>query len=131
MPKVELINRVGNGGATGIAIAYLVAFFLLLIAGAAGPAMSESFNVASTQPTNCADPTSCVIPWTGQIQASKYNQVSGDGRGWGEENGQGRREMCRLERIGTCILWLRGRCRACLLMNAAAVATTQRCVYTR
>ena len=77
MPKVQLIDKVGNLGATGLAVAYFVSFFLLLIAGAAGPAQVNNFAVANTAPAGayCATPSACAVSWSGSISTTKYNQM--------------------------------------------------------
>jgi len=69
MPKVQLIDRVGNGGATGIASSYFVLLAIWLIAGSQGPAPNDYFTVTANPTSNlvCADPTSCIVTWTGSL----------------------------------------------------------------
>ena len=76
MPKVQLIDRVGNGGATGIAASYFVLLAIWLIAGSQGPAPNDSFTVPANPGSNlvCTNPTSCMVTWYGSLYATRDNQ---------------------------------------------------------
>ena len=83
MPKVQLIDRVGNGGATGISISYFVLLAIWLIAGSRGPSPMEGFSPSTVTASSlvpvatsllCVDPTVCNVQWMGEWTATKQNQ---------------------------------------------------------
>jgi hypothetical protein len=80
MPKVQLIDRAGNWGSLGLSVAFYCAFFLMLIAGAAGPSPDLRETLANTAPLQVAactgGPTyaNCVATFRGVVTAVPYNQ---------------------------------------------------------
>lgn len=80
MPKVQLIDRAGNGGSFGLAVAFFSAFFIFLIAGGAAPSENEDQTLVNTAPagnTQCygAPPFSgCVVEYKTRVDVTPYNQ---------------------------------------------------------
>lgn len=80
MPKTQLIDRAGNGGSFGLAVAFYAAFFIFLIAGGAGPQQTVEETLANVAPANAsactgtAPFTGCEVSYTTSLSANSYNQ---------------------------------------------------------
>ncbi len=79
MPKTQLIDRAGNAGSFGLAVAFYAAFFILLIAGGAGPQQQlfESLPNLAPLSTACSGPppfVGCETTFSSSVAASSYNQ---------------------------------------------------------
>lgn len=78
MPKVQLIDRAGNAGSFGLAVAFFSAFFIFLIAGGAAPNENASEVLSNSgAPTRCegaAPFSNCVVEYKTSVAVTPYNQ---------------------------------------------------------
>lgn len=82
MGKTQLIDKAGNAGSFGLAIAFYAAFFILLIVGGSGPTQvvyepainSGPPTVCPTTNTSNIAYDNCVVPWSATVAAVPYNQ---------------------------------------------------------
>ena len=79
MPKTQLIDRAGNAGSFGLAVAFYSAFFILLIAGGVGPQQQlferlPNLAPASTTCLGAAPFAGCETTFSSSLAATSYNQ---------------------------------------------------------